>query len=520
MKIRLYNSLTNQEEDFVPLEPGKVSMYSCGPTVYDFAHIGNFRSFLFGDLLRRVLELAGNEVHHVMNITDVGHMVEGEADKMIEAANRVKVNKKSGRVPEGAIKDPNDPYQIARYYTQAFLEDARRLGYKVAYEYPRNVPNATDHVEGADGMIGMIQKLLDRGHAYIADDGVVYYSVESFPEYGQLSGNSLEKIKSSAGGRVSEENQARKKHPGDFMLWKPDQHHIMKWDSPWGVGYPGWHIECSVMARKLLGRDVIDIHTGGEDLIFPHHECEIAQSCGTTGEDSFAKFWIHARFLFVENEKMSKSLGNFYTARDVFEGKVKKTDEKTGVPVEMGQTIHPAVLRFELIKSHYRKNMNFTAKGLVDSAQTIDRLVEFRNSLEEKTGGETTDVDLSHPVLGAFADALADDLNISGALGVMLPWIKGDHSDPQLSLAVLKKMNSVLSVAPINEGIEDAVEEVESESDAAEFAEAQQWADEMDVARKDKDWATSDAKRDKIHAAGFEVQQTPDGSKIKRNLGE
>ncbi|MCL4123995.1 UNVERIFIED_CONTAM: hypothetical protein GTU68_049018, partial [Idotea baltica] len=329
MQIRFYNSLTNQLEDFTPIEPGKVKIYSCGPTVYDFAHIGNFRSFLFGDLLRRFLELAGNEVHHVMNITDVGHMVEG---------------------------DPNDPYQIAAYYTDAFLEDAKRLGYKIAYEYPQCVPHATDHVEGEHGMIGMIQNLIDKGHAYIADDGVVYYSVESFPQYGQLSGNSLEKIKSGAGDRVSASNQAQKKHPGDFMLWKPDQHHIMKWDSPWGVGYPGWHIECSVMARSLLGADVIDIHTGGEDLIFPHHECEIAQSCGATGADKFSNFWIHARFLFVEGEKMSKSKGNFYTARDVFAGNMQ------------------AVLRFELIKSHYRTNMNFTVKGLRDSAATIQRL--------------------------------------------------------------------------------------------------------------------------------------------------
>jgi cysteinyl-tRNA synthetase len=520
MKIQFYNSLTNRHEEFTPLEPGKVSMYSCGPTVYDFAHIGNFRSFLFGDLLRRFFELTGHDVHHVMNITDVGHMVEGEADKMMEAANRVKVNKKSGRVPEGAIENPEDPYQIADFYTQAFLEDARRLGYKVAYEYPQNVPKATDHVEGADGMIGMIQKLLERGHAYIADDGVVYYSVESFPEYGKLSGNSLEKIQSNAGGRVSEENQSRKKHPGDFMLWKPDQHHIMKWDSPWGVGYPGWHIECSVMARSIIGRDVIDIHTGGEDLIFPHHECEIAQSCGATGQDRFANFWIHARFLFVENEKMSKSLGNFYTARDVFDGKVKVADENTGGLIEMGRSVHPAVLRFELIKSHYRTNMNFTAKGLIDSAQTIDRMVEFRKSLEDKIAGDggTVEVDLSHPVLGEFTAMLADDLNVSGALGVMLPWIKGDHPDPRVSLAVLKKMNSVLSVAPINEGIVNAAEERESESDAAEFEQAQQWANEMDTARKDKDWPTSDAFRDKIHAAGFEVQQTPEGSKIKRKL--
>ena len=265
---------------------------------------------------------------------------------------------------------------------------------------------------------------------------------------------------------------------------------------------------------------MIDIHTGGEDLIFPHHECEIAQSCGATGKDRFANFFIHARFLFVENEKMSKSLGNFYTARDVFDGKVKVTDERTGELTEMGRSVHPAVLRFELIKSHYRTNMNFTAKGLIDSAQTIDRMVEFRKTLEDKIEGDSgeVEVDLSHPVLGEFAAMLADDLNVSGALGAMLPWIKSDHPDPRLSLAVLKKMNSVLSVAPINEGIANAAKEVESESDAAEFEQAQQWANEMDTARKDKDWPTSDAFRDKIHAAGFEVQQTPEGSKIKRKL--
>ncbi len=322
MKIQFYNSLTNQLEEFKPIEPGVVRMYSCGPTVYDFAHIGNFRSFLFGDLLRRTLELLGHKVHHVMNITDVGHMVEGEADKMTEAAKRVKENKKTGRVPEGAIDDPNDPYQIAEYYTQAFLEDSRKLGYKIAFDPPENIPRATANVVGEQSMQSMIQRLIERGHAYVAADGVVYFSVESFREYGRLSGNTLEKLQAGAGGRVSDENQAKKRHPADFMLWKPDENHIMKWDSPWGVGYPGWHIECSVMATKVLGRDVIDIHTGGEDLIFPHHECEIAQSCGASGKSRFANFWIHARFLFVEGEKMSKSKGNFYTARDVFEGKV------------------------------------------------------------------------------------------------------------------------------------------------------------------------------------------------------
>jgi len=406
-----------------------------------------------------------------MNITDVGHMVEGEADKMMEAANRLKVNKKDGRVPDGAIEDPNDPYQIADYFMDAFLDDGRRLGYKVAYEHPQNVPRATDHVEGPAGMIGMIEKLLDKGHAYVAQDGVVYYSVESFPAYGSLSGNTLENILSGAGGRVEDANQSQKKHPGDFMLWKPDQHHIMKWDSP-----------------------------------FPHHECEIAQSCGTTGEDHFAKFWIHARFLFVEGEKMSKSLGNFYTARDVFDGKVLGEDK-----TPCGKTFHPSVLRYELIKSHYRSNMNFTLKGLLDSQKAIGRLVEFRSELESKTGGESAEVDLSHPVLSEFTSALADDLNISGALGVMHPWVKGDHPDPQESLAVWKKMNSVLSIAPINEGTEGAVEEAPLGPDSDALEQAQQWAREMDAARKEKDWAKSDALRDKIQEAGFEVQQGGDG---------
>ena len=514
MKMQFYNSLTNQLEQFKPIEAGKVRMYSCGPTVYDFAHIGNFRSFLFGDLLRRSLELLGHEVQHVMNITDVGHMVEGEADKMTEAANRVKENKKSGRVPDGAIEDPNDPYQIAEYYTAAFMEDSRRLAYKVAYEFPQHVPRATDHVTG---MQDMIQTLLDKGHAYVAKDGVVYYSVESFPEYGRLSGNTLEKIQSGAGGRVSDENQSMKNHPADFMLWKPDDHHIMKWDSPWGVGYPGWHIECSVMAREILGADVIDIHTGGEDLIFPHHECEIAQSRGATGSESFANFWIHARFLFVEGEKMSKSKGNFYTARDVFDGNVLGEDNQP-----CGIEFHPAVLRFELIKSHYRANMNFTLKGLMDSKQTVNRLMHFREDLEGKTGGESADVDLTHPVLKQFADALADDLNISAALAVMHTWMKGEHPDPQESLGVWKKMNSVLQIAPLNEGTANAVDESGfpkgTGGGGMTLDEATELCKQMDAAKKEKDYETSDAIRKKILDAGFEVQQTADGSKIKQNL--
>jgi len=271
MEIRFYNTLTNREEIFEPLDPPNVAMYSCGPTVYDFAHIGNFKSFLFSDLLRRFLELSGYNVTHVMNITDVGHMTDDDVadatgeDKIAVAARKLKEAKKAGELPENAVVDPDDPYQVAQYFTEAFIEDSRSLGIKVAHDYPRNMPRPTEHI---DAMQAMIQKLLDNDHAYIADDGVVYFSVQSFPEYGRLSGNDLNQLIEGSGGRIDEEHQAVKRHPADFFLWKPDSSHIMKWPSPWGEGYPGWHIECSAMAMKMLRREVIDIHTGGEDNIF------------------------------------------------------------------------------------------------------------------------------------------------------------------------------------------------------------------------------------------------------------
>ncbi|MFK7769474.1 MAG: hypothetical protein AB8B55_19830, partial [Mariniblastus sp.] len=252
------------------------------------------------------------------------------------------------------------------------------------------------------------------------------------------------------------------------------------------------------------------------DLIFPHHECEIAQSCGATGEDSFAKFWIHARFLFVEGEKMSKSKGNFYTARDVFEGKVLDSHDQP-----CGLKFHPSVLRYELIKSHYRSNMNFTLKGLVDSQKAILKMVEFRKELEEKASGGTAEVDMSHDVLNKFATALADDLNISGALGEVHKWMKGKHSDANESLAVWKKINSVLEVAPINEGIEggDTQPFIQLDQGAMTEAEANELCKEMDAKKKEKDYGASDAIRSQLNEAGFEVMQSPDGSKVKQKLG-
>ncbi len=506
MSIRFYNSLSKSTEEFTSLEPGVVRMYSCGPTVYDFAHIGNFRSFLFADLIRRFLEVEGYDVTHVMNITDVGHMTEdhladgGGEDKMELAAKRLKEDKKSGKVPEGALENPDDPYQVAQYFTDAFLEDARKLGMKIAFEYPEQIPKATNHIED---MQEMIAELLKKGHAYIGNDKAVYYSIESFPDYGKLSGNSLDQLREGSGGRIDEEDQSNKKHPGDFLLWKPDQSHLMKWDSPWGTGYPGWHIECSVMARKLLGRDVIDIHTGGEDLIFPHHECEIAQSCGCSGEKEFARFWMHARFLLVEGEKMSKSKGNFYTVRDVLNGRVT------------GRQVHPAVLRYELIRSHYRSNMNFTEKGLRDSAGAVRKLTELNAKLEEQTAGEVAEIDNSCPVIAEFLDALRDDLNISGALGVLFSWISSNPGDPHEALAALRTINRILDVAPMEHAQELNATEETSGSDELDV---QALCQGIDDARSNKDYAKADELRLQLQEAGYEVRNSPEGTVATKQL--
>ena len=502
MEIKFYNTLTNATETFQPADSDCVRMYSCGPTVYDFAHIGNFRSFLFADVIRRTLEFFGHKVHHVMNITDVGHMTDdanadgGGQDKMQAAAARVKEDKKSGKVPEGAVQNPDDPYQIAEYYMNAFLDDAKLLGVKVASE-PDNILRATENI---DVMQEMITQLLKNGHAYVGPDRVVYYSVESFPAYGKLSGNTLDRLLTGAGGRISDENQSNKKHPADFMLWKPDHSHIMKWKSPWGMGYPGWHIECSCMARKRLGRDVIDIHTGGEDLIFPHHECEIAQTCGATGKDKFANIWMHARFLMVEGEKMSKSKGNFWTVRDVLEGRAT------------GTQVHPAVLRLELIKSHYRANMNFTKKGLLDSAGAVKRLTDFRAKLEAACGGKAEPVDLSYPILKEFAEALADDLNISGALGAILPWASSTPDDAGAALGALNRINDVLAVAPL------VASDAGSGEVSGEQAEIESLCRQIDDARQRKDWPTADGLRKDIESRGYNVKNSPNGTIAEKRL--
>jgi cysteinyl-tRNA synthetase len=493
-EIKFYNSLTKSLEPFETIDPSVVTMYNCGPTVYDYAHIGNFKSFLFADVLRRFLELAGYDVRQVMNLTDVGHMTDdavadgGGQDKMQAAGERLAEAKKAGKLPEGTDLDPNDPYAIARFYADAFIEDAKQLGIKVASE-PDHLPRATDHVTH---MQAMIQTLVEKGNAYVADDGAVYFSVQSFPAYGRLSGNTLDELRGGAGGRVSASNQSMKRHPADFLLWKPDDRHLMKWDSPWGTGYPGWHIECSAMARAVLGVDEIDIHTGGEDNIFPHHECEIAQSCCATGHDRFARFWMHGRHLMVEGTKMAKSKGNFFTVRQILDGKFT------------GRAVDPAVLRFELIKAHYRSQMNFTRKGLEDSASAVQKVRVFAESVGYTPRPITPD-DTEKDIVKRFTAELADDLNTAGALGVVFGYLGESSDDAQDSHALLAAFDQVFGVlASADDGAGD------------------DWADakvaEMVQARADKDWSRSDAIRDELQAAGYEVKQTKEGAVATKKL--
>ncbi|MBG81462.1 MAG: cysteine--tRNA ligase [Phycisphaerae bacterium] len=508
MPLDLYNTLTNSVERFEPLSPdGPVTFYSCGPTVYDYAHIGNFRSFLNADVLRRAIELLGHDVKHVMNITDVGHMTEdadpdgGGEDKMEVASRRMLEAKKSGSLPEGVDIDPDDPMGIADFYAEAFLADARLLGLKVADEVvdqPELMPRPSRLVPE---MIELVETLLEKGHAYVASDGVVYFDVQSFPEYGALSGNTIESIRSGEGGRVDMETQAVKRHPADFMLWKPDDKHLMRWPSPWGEGYPGWHLECSVMARDLLG-DVIDLHSGGEDNIFPHHECEIAQSCGATGGDSFARYWFHTRHLMVDGKKMSKSAGTFFTIRDLLQ-----------------KGASPAAIRLELIRTHYRINSNFTFQGLKDAQRQVERWKRLQIWLESNADCHRPSPGPLVEALPRFKEAIGNDLNIAGAIGVLseaagrIPVeseVKDDGDGTWAEdLEALNAMDHVLGVLQLS-----------IEADTAQSDLDVNWIDDRiaarNQARADKDWAEADRIRDELLEAGIEIKDGPEGTTWKQ----
>jgi cysteinyl-tRNA synthetase len=495
--MRLYNTLTKSIDEFKPLSPaGDVTFYSCGPTVYDDAHIGNFRSFLNADVLRRALELHDFRVKHVMNITDVGHMTDddvadgGGEDKMAVAGRRIAEAKKAGKIPVSAAIDPTDPYAIAEFYAQRFLEDARYLGLKVAIEERANPALMPRPTRCVPEMIALVDRLLARGHAYVAKDGVVYFSVQSFPAYGRLSGNTLDNLREGEGGRISAEHQAVKKHPADFMLWKPDPTHLMRWPSPWGEGYPGWHLECSAMAKMLLG-DEIDVHSGGEDNIFPHHECEVAQSCCASGHALFARFWFHTRHLQVEGEKMSKSKGNFFTARDLF-----------------AKGVTPAALRLELVRTHYRTNSNFTMQGLRDCQRMIDRWAAARAALLQRSGGSGAGP--FERALVEFKEAIGDDLNLARAIAALNTAIgETPAGDAKAELAALHAMDSVLGVFERNAPLASAAAD-----DLAAKVEA--LLDRRRAARAAKDWAESDRVRDELTALGVRIKDGAQGTTWER----
>lgn len=529
MPLRLHNTLTRRVEPLRVRDPRRVTFYTCGPTVYDDAHIGNFRSFLAADVLRRFVESplctlegdsvgGGRQVTHVMNITDVGHMTDDDQadgageDKMAVAGRRIAEAKKSGKLPADAKIDPSDPYQIAEFYANRFLEDARKLGLKVAIDAqkdPTLMPRATASVPG---MIAVIALLIERGHAYVIGNPgsrVVYFDVRSFPAYGTLSGNTLDQLREGAGGRIAEANQSGKKHPADFLLWKEDPSHIMKWESPWGAGYPGWHIECTVMSAARLAthsaggkldglsipdaQPIIDLHSGGEDNIFPHHECEIAQSCcafNASHSGPFAGMWFHPRFLFVEGAKMSKSKGNFFTARDLF-----------------AKGYEPGALRLELVKTHYRSNANFTEQGLKDSQRTIDRWRRFVDTAPSAGDGDRA---AREECRRAVSDALMDDLNIAGAMGALNAWMGGVSAPAAADIALVREIDGVFGVLNLERKAEATTAIgvwIGCDVDAAVEAKLAERVE----AKKAKDFARSDAIRDELAKRGYAIKDVAGG---------
>jgi cysteinyl-tRNA synthetase len=469
--LQLHDSLSKTKKPFEPLVPGIVTMYSCGPTVYDDVHIGNLRSFLAADLLRRYLEFKGLAVRQVMNITDVGHMLadadEGE-DKMEVSAGKL------GKSPE----------EVATFYTERFFRDIDRLGISRAEAYPK----ATDHVQE---MIALITKLLDTGKAYKVGENV-YYDVSTFPAYGKLSGNTAEGLQAGARIEVREE----KKHPQDFALWIHNPAHQMQWEAPWGKGYPGWHIECSAMSMKYLG-ETIDLHTGGEDNKFPHHECEIAQSEGATGKP-FVCTWMHVTHLLVDGEKMSKSKGNFFTLDDLLAKGHAARD-----------------VRFALLSTHYRQQLNFTLAGIDAARNALARFDEFVDLLRDASAMGTESTDAVAKAKQAFDDAMDDDLNISEALGALFVMMRalnernaaGTLSEAERG-AVLDLMDGVSGVLGLRFGKAVTDEDIPADIRAL--------VDARDAARAKKDWAASDRLRDELKAQGFVIEDTPGGRRIKR----
>lgn len=494
----LYDTLSRTTKPLETREPGHLRFYSCGPTVYSYAHIGNFRTFLTADLVVRTAEALGWRVSYVSNITDVGHLTQddmadaGGEDKMVKA-----LKSKEGEAFANI-------WDLARYYGDAFVADWRKLNLRE----PMVRPRATEHMRE---QILAIEELIRDGYAYETPTGV-YFAIERFEEYGKLSGNrDRDNLMRAVRDVVQDEN---KRHPADFALWKKDDKHLMQWFSPWGWGFPGWHIECSVMARQYLG-DTIDLHGGGEDLKFPHHECEIAQSEAATGEP-FCNHWLHVTFLQVEGEKMSKSKGNFYTVRDLV--------DRDGYD--------PLALRYALMSVPYTKPLNFTLQTLRDASGNVERFRECErriaaagvDPLAERfagVGAEIADAELAR-VADEALDALCDDLNTSVAIAKALEGTKIILREPKLdpafarsAAAFLGRVNALLGIVRHEDEVAAAAK---PSAGGVDVARVQALIDERAAAKKNRDFARADAIRNQLAEEGIELRDSPEGTTWVRRV--
>ena len=466
--MKIYNTLTRKKEEFVPVHPGKVGMYVCGPTVYNYIHIGNARPMIIFDTVRRYFEYKGYEVNYVSNFTDVD-------DKIIKKANE-----------EGVTAT-----EIAERYIKECKQDMEALNIKPATHQPR----ATEEI---GGMIKMIQTLIEKGHAYEVD-GTVYFKTRSFKDYGKLSKKNIDDLE--AGHReIKVTGEEGKKDPLDFVLWKPKKEGEIAWDSPWGEGRPGWHIECSEMSKKYIG-DTIDIHAGGEDLIFPHHENEIAQS-EACNDEKFANYWMHNGFLNINNKKMSKSAGNFFTVR------------------EIGEKYPLQVIRFFMLSAHYRTPLNFS-DTLVESAKTgLDRILTAidlcREMAAKEETGSLSDAEKEHfakveALVKKFEDAMEDDFNTADAVSAIFEIVRESNSTVKdFSADYAKKVLKVLEDLCGVLGIETTKEEEILDEEIEKLIEERQ------AARKNKDFARADEIRDQLLEQGIVLKDTREGVKWSR----
>ncbi|WP_314701914.1 cysteine--tRNA ligase [Stomatobaculum longum] len=468
--MKIYDTMTRFKEEFRTIEPGKVRMYVCGPTVYNLIHIGNARPMIFFDTVRRYLEYKGYEVNFVSNFTDVD-------DKIIKAA-----------VEEGV-----DASVISERYIAECKKDMAGMNVRPASYHPR----ATQEI---DGMIAMIQDLIDNGHAYVADDGTVYYRVSSFPDYGKLSHKNVEE--NQAGLRTLKvRGEEAKEDPNDFVLWKPKKEGEPYWESPWCEGRPGWHIECSVMSKKYLGES-IDIHGGGEDLVFPHHENEIAQSEAVSGKQ-FVRYWMHNAFLNIDNIKMSKSLGNFKTVRQISE------------------EYDLQVLRFFMLSAHYRSPLNFSREMMDGAKASLDRILTATDHLRdclaaaaerELTAEETAELAAFDALREKFEAAMDDDFNTADAISVVFEMVK------RANITVTKE-SAAAYIRRVKELLEKLLEVLGIHAERKEEsldARVEALIEERQTARKEKNYARADEIRAELTAMGILLEDTKEGVKWKR----